>query len=298
MAVTSATGLGAAVTPVEAGSYYLDALTAQSVFLRSGVRVVRTDKDSISIPRLLTDGAANWTSEGAAITESTPNGDAVLAVPRKLASLVTVTNETIDDSDPAVLDIVGTSLARACALQFDLGAFYGTGVAPQPRGLANVAGIQTVSSGANGSTPLNLDVFADAIGLLDAANAAASVIVMNPRTWKTLSKIKETSTSTKPVLNSDTNPTDGVVRALYGVPVLLTSQLPITETVGTSTDTSSAFVYDASQVLAVLRKDASVVVDRSVLFSSDQSQVRLVMRADVAVANPAAVVRVTGLRAV
>ncbi len=49
MAVNGSTGLGAAFTPQGAGGFYLDALVAQSVFLRSGVRVIRTDKESLSI---------------------------------------------------------------------------------------------------------------------------------------------------------------------------------------------------------------------------------------------------------
>jgi HK97 family phage major capsid protein len=297
MAVTGVSGLGAAFTPQEAGKFYLDALVAQSIFLQSGVRVVRTDKESLSIPRLLADAAANWTNEGAAITLSDPNGDAVVAIPRKLAALTTVDNETLDDSEPSVLDVLGLSLARACALKFDLGAFFGTGAAPQILGLAGVSGIQTVSSGTNGLTPASLDVFADAIGALDASNASASVICMHPRTWKTLSKIKETTTSVKPVLvDGAGSPVEGLKRSIYGVPVLTSSQFPIAETQGTSSDCSSAFVYDASQILAVLRKDASVEVDRSVLFGSDQSQVRVILRADVVVAQPSAVVRITGIR--
>lgn len=297
MAVNGASGIGQALTPTEAGKFYLDALVAESVFLRSGVRVIRTDKDSLSIPRLLTDGAANWTAEGATITPSDPTGDNLLAVPRKLAALTVVNNEVIDDSDPSVLDLVGTSLARACALKYDLGAFFGTGVAPQPLGLANTPGIQTVSSGTNGATPANFDLFADALGALDASNASAKpVIVMHSRTWKTLSKIKEATGSNKPVLVADSNPSDAPVRSIQGVPVLISNQFSIAETQGTSSDASSAFVYDASQVLAVLRKDATVEVDRSRLFNSDQSEVRVILRADVQVANPAAVVRITGLR--
>jgi HK97 family phage major capsid protein len=70
-----------------------------------------------------------------------------VATPRKLAALTTVNNETLADSDPAVLDVVGTSLARACALKFDLGAFEGSGTAPEITGLKNVSGIQVQSMG-------------------------------------------------------------------------------------------------------------------------------------------------------
>ena len=88
----------------------------------------------------------------------------------------------------------------------------------------------------------------------------------------------------------------GISRSIYGLPVLLSSQISVTETAGTSTSVaSSAYVYEASQVVAVLRQDARVEVDSSRLFNSDQSEVRAILRADLIVPNPKAVVRITGL---
>ena len=55
---------------------------------------------------------------------------------------------------------------------------------------------------------------------------------------------------------------------------------------------SSAYVYDASQVVAVLRQDARTELDSSRLFNSDQSELRCTMRADVMVPNPEGGVRV------
>ena len=116
---------------------------------------------------------------------------------------------------------------------------------------------------------------------------------MHPRTWKTLSKIKEASGSAKPLLQSE--PTEGFKRSLYGVPVALSSQLSVTETQGTATNASSAYVYQPDQVVAVMREDVRVERDSSRLFNSDQSEVRAVMRADLAVPNPKAVCRIVGL---
>ena len=74
-----------------------------------------------------------------------------------------------------------------------------------------------------------------AIGLLAASNATAGAIVMHPRTWRTILKIKEVSGSAKPVIQEEAGgPTAAPRRALYGVPVFLSSQISITETQGTS----------------------------------------------------------------
>jgi HK97 family phage major capsid protein len=190
-------------------------------------------------------------------------------------------------------------LLRSLSLKFDLGAFEGSGTPPEIRGLKNVSGISTVSMGTNGLIPANLDPWADAIGALEGENATASAIVMNPRTWKTLVKIKEASGSAKALLQDEQGgaPTEPR-RSLYGVPVFLSSQLSVTEAQGSSgAVASSAYVYDASQVVAVMRQDARTELDSSRLFNSDQSELRCTMRADVVVPNPEGVVRILGILA-
>jgi hypothetical protein len=77
--------------------------------------------------------------------------------------------------------------------------------------------------------------------------------------------------------------------------VFLSSQLSITETQGSSSLASSAYVYDVSEVYAVLRQDVRVELDRSRLFNADQSEVRAIMRGDIVVPNPKAVCRITGI---
>jgi HK97 family phage major capsid protein len=123
--------------------------------------------------------------------------------------------------------------------------------------------------------------------------------VMHPRSWKTLIKVKEVSGSTKALLQDEQGGAPNAPRrSLYGVPVFLSSQLSVTETQGSSgAVASSAYVYDASQVVAVMRQDARTELDSSRLFNSDQSELRCTMRADVVVPNPEGVVRVLGILA-
>src|SRR5581483_5869435 len=190
-AALGGSGVGAVFTPPEFYRQAIDLLAPQSVALASGIRVIRTERDQLVIPHLLADQAAAWVNEGATIGASDPNAEQVTATPRKLAALTQLTNELINDSDPPVLDVFGQQLLRSLALKFDLGVYEGSGTPPEIRGLRNVAGTQQVSMGTNGGTPTNLDQFADAIGLLEQENATATAIVMHPRTWKTLIKIKE-----------------------------------------------------------------------------------------------------------
>jgi HK97 family phage major capsid protein len=267
------------------------------VGLLSGFRVIPTDSARIAIPRILSDASVAWTDEGEEISPSDPNADSVVATPRKLAALVYASNELFADSNPSAQDMLGANLARAAALKLDLGFYEGSGTAPEIRGLKNTSGIQTITAATNGDQLTSLDKFADAIGMLAEENATASAIVMHPRSWRTLTKVKELTTgSNKPLLqDSAGSGSEGIMRSIYGVPVWQTSQLSITETQGSSSIATSAYVYEGDQVVCVLRNDVSLAVDGSVGFSSDRSAVRVTLRADLVVPNPKAVVRISGL---
>lgn len=155
--------------------------------------------------------------------------------------------------------------------------------------MKNVAGITLDATLA--AAPTNLDVFATAIATLAGFNAKATAIVMHPRTWGTLIKLKEgTANNNKPLL-MDNAGSGGQTPSgtIYGVPVYLSSQLSIAE----GTAESSAYVYDASQVVAVFRQDTRIELDRSRLFNTDQSELRAILRADFSAPNPKAIVRIS-----
>ncbi|UQA92668.1 phage major capsid protein [Streptomyces halobius] len=294
---TSGTTNGGAFSPTQYSNTFWDRLAATSVGLTSGFTTISTSAHEFILPRLTADTAANWTAEAATITATDATADEIKATPRKLAALQVLSNEVVADSNPAVLQVSATQMIRSLALKLDLGFFEGSGTAPEIRGIKNVTGIQSVSMGTNGSAPVDLDEYAEAIGLLEEQNAHATAIVMHPRTWKDLLQVKEAPTgNNKALLQQHAGAgTDGVQRSIYGVPVFLSSQLSITETQGTATDASSAYIYQASEIVAVMREDTRLETDRSRLFHQDQTEVRAVMRADLVVPNPKAVVRLQGI---
>ncbi len=290
------TGAPASFSPSEYASFFIDKLSAQSVALRAGIRVVRTTRDSLVIPTWTTDTTSAWTAEGDAIVSTDAAASSITATVRKLAALQAVSNEAISDSNPSLLDAVSAGLVRSVGLTFDLGFFEGTGAAPQIRGLKNVVGITLDSTlGADGSVPANLDTIAGAIGTLLSANSGDPVIAMHPRTWGTLLKLKDlTANSNKPLLS---DATASAPRQIFGRPVFLSSQLSITETKGGSADCSSIYVFDPASVVAVIREDVRVEIDRSRLFNTDQTELRAILRADVVAAHAAGIVRIQGVRA-
>ena len=144
--------------------------------------------------------------------------------------------------------------------------------------------------GANGAAITNLDPLADAIGALEAVNARAGAIVMAPRTWNAIRKLKDTTGA--PLLGDGADATRPQV---FGVPVYVTSQLSTAETQGTATTASSIYAFDPAQVVLVRRSDASIELDRSRLFNQDMSELRGTLRADLLAPNPTAIVRIEGV---
>lgn len=296
-ALGESSGAGAFIVPPQFLGRMWDRLAAESVAIQSGITVIDVTSDEVHLPRRVADPAAAWLSEAQAITPTDPDYNELVLRPKKLGALTVLSNELLADSNPQVRGLVITEITRSMGLKLDDGIYEGSGTPPEITGLKNTSGVQVVSMGTNGASPTNLDAWADALGLLAEANARGPVaIVMHPRTWRTLSKIKEVSGSTKPVLQEEAGgPTAAMRRTIYGIPVFLTSQLAIDETQGTATNASSSYVYVAPEVILARRSDFRVEFNAARLFNSDQSELRGIGRFDVGLPNPAAVVRILGL---
>jgi HK97 family phage major capsid protein len=284
------------LTPTAVATTLFDRLRASAVMLNTGMSVLNMpDADSVTYPQITGDVSPAMYAEAAAITPGDPTFSSVTATPRKLAHLVQMSNEVLDDSTPPLEGVLRDHLLRTLALKLDQQLLEGTGSAPEIRGLKNVASIQTLAAATNGAQP-TFDNFADALALLEAVNVPLDrvAIVMHPRNVATLRKLKASTAGTD--LWSSAEPAGPSPRAVFGVPVYTTPQLSTNEVQGTSgTVANSAYLFDTANVIYVRRQDPTVVLDRSRLFNSDQSELRATMRGDLLVPNPTGVVRLTGL---
>lgn len=285
------------VNPTYAGTFVAN-LVLRSPVLGELRRIV-VSGERLVIPAVAADPATAWVAEAAQLTPVDPTYGVVTLTPKKLTSFVVASNESLEDSSPALRDVLAFQFERAAALALEAALFEGAG-GNAPVGLKSVAGISTVTTlGDNGGTPADLDAFADALATLIESGAAPDRlrIVMHPRTWKTLLKIKTATGSNKALLQSDTPGVGGSpVGAIYGVPTRLSSRLSVTETRGSSSDTSSAYVFDVDQVVFAPRSEVRLEADRSFKFDYDQTAFRLVQRADFGVLNAAGVARIVGFR--
>lgn len=297
--LTTSGTTGPAVAPADRRTKLVDHLSAASIFLASGVLQDITDRQSVAYPRLTSDGAAGFVAEGEILPTSAPAVDLLTVTPRKLAYLAYLSNELANDSSPAALEVWASSMLRTLALRFDLAAYEGDGAGNSFVGLKNTPGITNVSLGANGAALSNLDPFADALGQLTTAGANPDRVVfaMHPGVWQSASKLKETTSSAKPLLQESAGSgAQGIVRSIYGRPVFLSSQLSTTETQGTATATASVYAYDVDQVIAVIRQGATFEKSGDAGFDHDSIGVRAIMRAAIAVPNAAAAARIAGIK--
>lgn len=288
---------GGAITPPELSQHVFDRLAARSVALASGIRVITTDRHTVQWPQVVSDPVPAWYDELDLIVASDPVFATLEVEAKKLACRVEFSNEVLDDSVPDAEKLVRKLLMRALAEKLDLGIYYGNPAtdADSIRGLRWTSGIQTLAhGGANGASIANLDVFAQAIAMLEAVNTTAGAIVMPARTWAGIRTLKDADE--RPLLgdfSAETRP------SIYGVPVYFTTGFPVNETAGTSSDASSIFVYstdsDVGPVL-VRRQDVEILLDRSRLFDVDGAELRAKTRVALLVPQPSAVVRVTGVR--
>lgn len=276
------------IAPPQVGQVLFDRLRAQAVMLQTGIRTMPIGAKAETWPTITGDIAPAVYAEGLAITPSDPTFGSVTATPKKIAALVQLDNEVIDDSSPAAVSVLNDHLLKVFALTVDKQLLEGAGF-PQITGLKNLAGIQTLSAGANGASA-TFDTLMDALALLDAVNVPRErvAVVGHTRNLATLRKLR--STANGEYLMESALPAMGLnANQFYWTP-----QLSTNETMGTSTTTNSIYLFDTQNVIYVPRTSLQIVLDRSRLFNSDQSELRATMRADLIVPSPNAVVRVTG----
>jgi HK97 family phage major capsid protein len=279
-------GAGGALVPSPLSARVIDlARNATRVFQAGAVTVPMTAQ-TLAIPRLLTEGSPAWKTENAAITAADMTFDRIGFTARTLVRLITLSVELFEDADPSSEDVIARSFAAQMALELDRVALFGTGTAPEPRGVLNTSGITTTTHGANGSNITNYDWFIDAKGAVLANNFEPNAHIVAPRTVTSLGKLKEATT------NAYLAPPPNML------PILVTKQVPINVTVGTSTDASYIFTADWSNLLVGIRTNFSLrFLGERFLADNLQYAFLAYLRADVQLAQPSAFVVDTGVRA-
>jgi HK97 family phage major capsid protein len=255
-------GFGHGITPEQWASFVLEHLSSQSVVLASGATRIDTPNRVVHVPRVLTDGTADWFSELDTITAGDPTGDELVLTPKKCAAITTLSDEVVSDSSPSVLDAVGTAMTRAVALKADAGILTGAG-GKGPVGVYGQAGQHVVSAS------ITIDSLIEASGKIAGVGGVANAAYLNPADITLLMLSKDLQE--RPLLGPDY--TGGPSSTVYGLAIYSTPAI----TAGTG------LVADAAQIVVAVREDATVAVSSDAAFTQDASIARVIARLDAGV---------------
>lgn len=278
---------GGMMIPTPLAADVIDLARNQTRVLQAGAITVPMTSATLKYARLSQDVSTAWTAEAANIALSSAAFDAVTFTSHKLAALVAIDNELLEDATNADA-VVQNSIAKALALALDYAALYGTGSGPQPLGLH---GIVPALAAAGAPT---YDVFLNAIASVRGANFEPNAVIYNARTINSLSRLK---TSYGEYLDP---PVDYVA-----LQKLVTNLVPTN--LGTGTNESQAFVGQWDQLALGLRSSLQIEVSREAgyfdgsaqqsAFSKDQTVIRAILRADWQPLHLGAFTEVTGILA-
>lgn len=279
---------GFLVPSMLAASVIDKARNASRVF-QAGALTVPMPSTTLKIARVATDPTAGWKAENAAASASDMVFEAVTLSAKSLVAIAKLSIELMEDS-PTINDVVENAMAQALALELDRAALYGSGTAPEPRGLINTSGVGTQSQGANGAALTSYDPFSTAVQTIQAANGEANAVIYAARTSGTLDRLKDTT-------NQPLRPP----QSFADLDKFVTSQVSITRTQGTANNASDAFVGQWDELLVGVRTQLRIEASRvstvggETAFDRLQVHVRAYLRADIGCAQPSHFVNIIGI---
>jgi hypothetical protein len=228
-----------------------------------------TSSGSVAFPTAAPTGA-DWTAEGAPIPAVTLGDSALISTPRKLAALLSLSNESLDDAVIPIGDLTGQAIRDAMGPKMDDGLLHGTGTAPQPDGIlahapaaANHPDFRQAVIGAWGEV-VQAGAPADQVW----AFANASILATE---WARVGTTGDPIHEDAP----DQTLTIGPGIRTVAVPSLVGGTTP------------EILVADVSSLFLVIRDELSIDVNPSIYFASDSVGLRVKVRVACACPTPA-----------
>lgn len=107
---------------------------------QAGAQTIPMSNATLRVPRLTQDATGGWYNEAQDIISADGTFDGVTFTARKLAVILAIDNELLEDA-PNASATLEMSIAKAAALALDLAALKGSGTPPTPAGLLNQADV-------------------------------------------------------------------------------------------------------------------------------------------------------------
>ncbi|WP_321476886.1 phage major capsid protein [uncultured Paludibaculum sp.] len=277
------------LVPTPLSTSIIDRARGLSAVTQAGALTVPMDSSTLKMARITGDPSFGWKAENAAAAAGDMTFDAVTFKAQVLIGLVKLSMEVFEDAI-GLEEVIRNAFAQSIALELDRAALRGSGVEPEPKGIAETANIQTIDMGENGAALTNYDKFGQAVRMCADYNFTATAAIMAPRTAGVLDALKDTTGQPlRPPASWE------------GLKKFSTTQIPTNLTKGTSNVASEAYVGDFSRLAFGMRTELMIEVSREAsdaagsAFRNLQVWIRVYTRADVQVLQPKAFVLIDGV---
>ena len=174
------------VNSMPMGSMFIDNLQPASAVMAAGATVLSGLSKAIVIPKETGDTTASFTAESSAVSESSLTISNLTLSPTRISATSSFTSEALIQSDPSIDNLIRNSHARKIAQAIDDGALEGNGTAPNPTGIVNTSGINTLTTA--GSSTMTFAEALDVLGKLEEDNvpSGGAAFIMHPTDYATI----------------------------------------------------------------------------------------------------------------
>ena len=279
---TGSTGI---LLPVGYQAEWADNIRAQMVLQAAGMRTATMNAAQVTSSRIIADPTVSWRSEGGTVAASDPTFELQNLIARSLAVRVKSTVELAQDSPEWGSQLMAV-MTKALATEIDRVGLVGSGVAPQPRGIFNTSGVNSVAAVGDIATAGYGSLIDGLQALLEANCDLPSVegnAIMSPRSWAGWENLR--ATDNQPLARP---------KALENMTFRPTTAVP--NNLGAGTDKSVAFLGDFTQMVLGVRMEATIEALK-VQSYADNLLLEFVgwTRVDFLVRRPASFVMLTGI---
>lgn len=214
---------GGYLAPDEFEQTLVEALEEENIF-RKIAHVIQTSSGDRKIPVVATKGTASWVDEEAAIPESDPAVGQVSIGAYKLATMLKVSEELLNDSVFDLESYIAKEFGRRMGSKEEEAFLIGDG-AGKPSGIFQTAGGGEVGVTAASDKAVTADELIDLFYSLRAPYRKNAVFIMNDATVKLIRKLKDNTGQYlwQPALTAGTPDT------ILNRPVYMSSFAPLAE---------------------------------------------------------------------
>jgi len=249
---------------------------------RKMATVIPMTRDELRIPSLVSGVTVYWVGEGQNITQSQPTFDRVNMVAKKMAALVPVTAELLEDASISIANLLANLFAEAMAAEEDRVAFTGNPGAGDPfSGVMYTSGVNIVEIGGANFSDLTADDLLTLTSAVPSPAAKRGVFVLNRTVFDQIRKLKDNNGNY--IWQSPSAAAPGTI---WGYPYVLSDVMPSMS--DSAANTPFVIFGDFRQLYFGDRRRMSMSQSSHVGFIQDLTYIKATQRLAIAVAIPRA----------